>query len=161
MTNAEIQSKLDAVVVDLQTKGKGQTVNFMFRNPDGSPNVLPLSSDAGGVVNAGELAAVQAFVDGIKAINGDFEAAYTPVKTAKTQLANADSTRAALINAAQNANQALKNSRDNDANYQAKKSAYETAAADADYIAARAVFKSANVVENANELTNARGSYVV
>jgi hypothetical protein len=132
MTNAEIQSKLDAVVVDLQTKGKGQTVNFMFRNPDGSPNVLPLSSDAGGVV-----------------------------KTAKTQLANADSTRAALINAAQNANQALKNSRDNDANYQAKKSAYETAAADADYIAARAVFKSANVVENANELTNARGSYVV
>jgi hypothetical protein len=34
---------------------------------------LPLSSDAGGVVNAGQLAAIQAFIDPLKVIDNVFE----------------------------------------------------------------------------------------
>ena len=61
MTGQEIQDRLDAIVVDLQTKGKVQT--FFFRDSDNVPNVLPLSSTAQGVVNAGQLADIQAVVE--------------------------------------------------------------------------------------------------
>ena len=34
MTGQMVQDRLDAIVMDLQTKGKGQTINFLFRAID-------------------------------------------------------------------------------------------------------------------------------
>ncbi|MBX7173927.1 MAG: hypothetical protein K1X72_23355 [Pyrinomonadaceae bacterium] len=66
MTAQDFQDRLDALVLDLQTKGKGKSVNIMFRDAGNEPYVLPLSSDANGVVNAAELANVQGFVNNMK-----------------------------------------------------------------------------------------------
>lgn len=160
MTSAEVQSKLDSIVEDLQTKGKGQTVNFMFRNPDGTPNILPLSSDSSGVVNAAELSAIQIIVDGLKTGLTTLNTAATPVSAARNQYESARNTHISLINAARNSRAALQNAFDGDANYLAKKTAFESAVSNAAYVSARNAYKDSNVSENIAELTNAKGAYL-
>lgn len=66
MLAMEIQDRLDAIVHDLQFAGKGKTVQLMFRDASNQPHILPLSSNAAGVVDAAQLTAVQTFVNGLK-----------------------------------------------------------------------------------------------
>ena len=56
MTGADIQGVLDAIVLDLQTKGKGKSVSILMRNENNNQTVLELGSDVNGVVDAGQLA---------------------------------------------------------------------------------------------------------
>jgi hypothetical protein len=122
MTSQEIQDRVDALVTDLQTKGKGKSVNVMFRGSNGQPNILPLSSDANGVVNASQLAAIQAVADGLKTAATDYYTATAPYTQKAYEL---DAIR--------------------------RSAAYQNA---------RAMFAQQNVVENYNELANAKGNYV-
>jgi len=161
MTGQDIQDRLDAVVADLQTKGKGQTVNIMFRNPNNSPNILPLSSDAQGVANAGQLAAVQAFIDGLIEPADDLTTFSAPVTAASEAFKTASQPHEPLRVAAQDANAALKTALENDANYQAAKTALDTARANQDYIDAQTSYKNLNVSENFAALGQTRGEYVV
>lgn len=161
MTGQDIQDRLDAIVADLQTKGKGQIVNIMFRNPNKSPNILPLSSDAQGVVNAAQLAAVQAFVDGLIEPADDLTTFSMPVSTASEAFKTASQPHEPLRVAAQDANAALKTALENDQNYQAAKTVLETARANQDYIDAQTSYKNLNVSENFSALGQAKSEYVV
>lgn len=161
MTGQDIQDRLDAIVADLQTKGKGQTVNIMFRNPNNSPNILPLSSDAQGVVDAAQLAAIQAVVDGLIEPADDLTTYSAPVSAAGEAFKTASQPHEPLRVAAQDANAALKTALENDANYQAAKTALETARQNQDYIDAQTSYKNLNVSENFAALGQARGEYVV
>ncbi len=161
MTGQDMQVRLDAIVADLQTKGKGQSVNIMFRNPNNSPNILPLSSDVNGVVNAAQLAAVQAFIDGLIEPADDLTTYSAPVTAASEAFKTASQPHEPLRVAAQDANVALKTALENDANYQAAKTALETARANLDYIDAQMSYKNLNVSENVAELGSATGQYVV
>lgn len=161
MTGQDIQDRLDALVADLQTKGKGQTVNVMFRNPNNSPNILPLSSDANGVVDAGQLAAIQAVVDGLIQPADDLTTFSAPVMQASEAFKTASQPHEPLRVAAQDANAALKTALENDANYQAARAALDTARANQDYIDAQTSYKNLNVSENFAALGQARGEYVV
>lgn len=159
MTGQEIQERLDALVADLQTIGKGQTINFFYRAPDGSPNTLPLSSDASGNVNAGQLALIQGEVDNMKTIADAYEQEYAPVKTASEAFRAAREAHRDLIDAASQARQALEDALVADQDYQTAKTAYEAARNDADYISARNAYKTANVSENYGNLGEAKGKY--
>lgn len=80
MTGQDIQDRLDAIVEDLQTDGKGRTVYVMVRNTDNEPVNYTLSSDANGVVNAAQLADLQQFIDLLKNVATQYiadTAAYT------------------------------------------------------------------------------------
>lgn len=161
MTTQEIQDRVDAIVTDLQTKGKGQTVNIMFRNQNNTPNVLPLSSDAQGVVNAAQLAAVQGFVDGFASIADDLNAASAPVTTASEALKLASQPHEALRAAAQTANAALRDALTNDPAYQAAKTALENARLDPDYVSFSDTYDLLNISENYAALGQAKGEYIV
>lgn len=161
MTGQDIQDRLDTIVADLQTKGKGQSVNIMFRNPNNSPNILPLSSDAQGVVDAAQLAAIQAVVDGLIEPADDLTTYSAPVSAAGEAFKTASQPHEPLRVAAQDANAALKTALENDANYQAAKTALDTARSNQDYIDAQTSYKNLNVSENFAALGQARGEYVV
>lgn len=159
MTGQDFQDKLDALVVDLQTKGKGQTVNIMFRDNTNSPSIFPLSSTAQGVVNAGQLAAIQAVINDLKPMADDYTVNYAPVQTALDNFKTAQAPHEALITAASTARATLQTALDGDNAYQTAKTALDAARADADYISASAAYKSENVSENYSELSNAKGKY--
>ncbi len=161
MTGQDIQDRLDTIVADLQTKGKGQSVNIMFRNPNNSPNILPLSSDANGVVDAAQLAAIQTFVDNLIEPADDLTTFTVPVSAASEAFKTASQPHEPLRVAAQDANAALKTALENDANYQAAKTELETARANLDYIDAQMSYKNLNVSENFAALGQAKGEYVV
>lgn len=160
MTGQDIQDRLDGIVADLQTKGKGQTVNVMFRNSGNTPNILPLSSTPAGVVNAAQLAAIQTIVDDMKAYADDYEAARVPVSAAIDAFTTAQAPHQALIDAASNARSTLNDALDADANYQTAKTNLETARANPLYISATNDYKTQNVSENYSELQSAKGKYV-
>lgn len=84
MLSVEIQDRLDAIVHDLQFAGKGKTIQLMFRDASNQPLILPLSSDASGVVNAAQLSAVQTFVTGLKTAADTYNTDTAPY-TAKAQ----------------------------------------------------------------------------
>lgn len=160
MTGQDFQDNLDAIVLDLQTNGRGQTVNIMFRSANNQPNVLPLSSDSAGGVNPEQLGAVQSVVDGLKANADSFENTYAPVKGASAAYSAARVSHQTLIDDAKMSRDALTAALTADANYQSAKTAYDTAKNAPAYMAARDRYKATNVSENYAELTQAKGSYV-
>jgi citrate lyase beta subunit len=149
------------MVSDLQTAGKGQTINIMFRNPDNSPNILSLSSTPEGVVNAAQLAAIQSVVDGLKTALGAYTTAYAPVQTANENFKTVQATFETLATTAATASTALKDARENSPDFVAAKTALTGARTEPGYIAAKSAYVGNNVSENIAELTQARGAYVV
>jgi hypothetical protein len=123
MTGSDIQGKLDAIVLDLQTTHKGSSVDIGLRDDAGGLHVYPLSSDANGVVNAQQLAT----------INDDI-------------LANNKSAADAFYTAS--------------ANVRTATAALTTARKDAVYIQKKTDFDTQAVMENSNNLSDARGRYV-
>lgn len=161
MTGQDFQDRLDALVVDLQTTGKGQTVNLMFRNPNNSPNILPLSSDVAGIVNAAQLAAVQAFVDGLKPIADSANTTSAPVTAASDAFKAARTPHEPAITAAQTAQTTLRTTLEADVPYQTAKATLEAARTDVAYISSQSDYKNFNVSENYAAIQQARGEYVV
>lgn len=86
MTAQDFLDKLDAIVLDLQTDGKGKTVNIMFRNANNQPNILPLSSDANGVVNAVQLGAVSDVVGSLPDFVADYNVSIAPYTAKAAEL---------------------------------------------------------------------------
>lgn len=160
MTGQDIQERLDAIVVDLQTLGKGQTTNVSLRGANNAVTNYPLSSDAGGVVNAAQLAAIQAVVDAMKPIADGYEAGLAPVSAASTALNTRKMTHTALFQAAANARNALTAALLADSQYQTANTALLTAQQDPVYVAARVAYKANNVSENFGNLQDAKGKYV-
>lgn len=161
MTGQEIQDRVDALVVDLQTAGKGQTINIAIRNDDNSIEVLPLSSTAGGVVNAGQLATLQGFVDGLKAAADEYTGQYAPVQTALDNFNARRATHQALIDAASAARTALNDALTADVTYQNLKGVLDDARAEQDFINARTVYENLNCSENYAALQSAKGEYSI
>lgn len=159
MTGQDFQDRLAAIVEDLQTRGKGRTVNIMFRGENNTPNILPLSSDANGVVNAAQLQAVQAVVTQLGATATAYDTAYAPVKNALEAFKTAQEPHQPLIDAATNARNALNDALTNDPAYQSAKTALDDARNDPNYIAVSETYKAQNVSENYSELSQARGKY--
>lgn len=161
MRGQDLQDRVDALVTDLQTKGKGQTINVLFRNPNNSPNILPLSSDVNGVVDAAQLAAIQAFIDPLKGFADSADTFSQPVTAASEAFRTARAAHEPLIVAAQAANAALKTALDADPAYQAAKTALENARLDQDYVESQEFYSSNNVSENYAALAQAKGEYIV
>lgn len=159
MTGQDFQDLLDKIVEDLQTDGKGKSITIAFRNPDNSLNPLPLSSDVNGVVNAGQLQAVQDFIDTLKPLADTYSAEFETVKVASSQLSAARMPHVQLFEDARDARIALADALEADANYQAKKAAYEAARNDANYVSARSDYKGNNISENFGNLSDAKGKY--
>lgn len=161
MIGVEFQDKLDAIVVDLQTSGKGQTVQIMFRNPANQPATFQLFSDSAGVVDVGKLAELQTFVDALKPIADTYEVERAPVMAASEAFNLRRATHQSSIDAASAARIALQNELMADAQYQTLSTALDAARLDADYIQATANYKTNNVSENFSELSSAKGKYVI
>lgn len=160
MTAQEVRDRLDALVSDLQTKGRGQTVNVMFRKPDNTPNILPLSSNAQGVVNAAQLTAISAVVDDLAIVAEDLDTFSAPVTAANEALRVAGVTYEPLRAAAQTASANLRTALLADPTYQAAKTAADNARKDADYLGAVELYRLNNASENIAALTQAKGEYV-
>jgi hypothetical protein len=161
MTDQDFQDRLDALVADLQTKGKGQTVNVMFRNQDNSPNILPLSSDANGVVNAAQLQAIQNVVSELAGYAGELVETSAPVQAASEAFKTASAPHEALRIAAQTANAALRDALAGDPAYQAAKAALDNARANPLYVSVSQQYERYNVSENYAALGQAKGEYIV
>ena len=161
MTGQDFQDKLDAIVADLQTNGKNQTVNIMFRNDANAPTVFPLSSDASGVVNAAQLDAIESFLSDILPIADSYAATYAPVQTASEAFRLAQTPHEALIEAARLARATLNDALANDPAYQAARAGLDNARKDPAYVTASEQYRGWNVSENFSELTSAKGKYVV
>ncbi len=160
MTGQDFQDRLDAIVADLQTTGKDKTVTLMFRQANGQPFVLQLSSDGAGVVDAGQLAAAQAFIDNLKPIANTLEAQSAPVQAASDAFKAAQTPHDAAIEAARVARVALSDTLAGDAAYQTAKADVDAARSAAAYIAAREAYSNNNVSENYSELQAAKGKYI-
>lgn len=161
MTSQEFEDKLNAIVSDLQTVGKGKTINIMFRNQDGTPNILPLSSDVNGVVNGVQLAAIQNFIVDLGDSADGYNTEYAPVQAALDAFKTASDPHEALTEAARVARVALQTALTADPAYQAAKLALDNARIVATFIAARGDYQARNVSENFSELSNAKGKYVI
>lgn len=161
MVGQDFYDKLSAIIQDLQTKGKGQTINIMFRNPDNTPNVMPLSSDINGVVNTAQWSAVETFINTLVPTANQYAQTYGPVQTALDAFKTAQAPHEAAITAATNARKALNDALMADTAYQNAKASLDAARANVDYIAARDAYVSKNVSENFAELSNVKGAYVV
>jgi hypothetical protein len=159
MTDQDIQDVLDKIVNDLQTTQKGKTVDIAIRDETGAMGINPLSSDAGGVVNAAQLANIQQTVDALKPIADGYNTAFAPVKVAGQDFKTAQEPHEALITAARDARVALNTALEADQDYQDAKTALDAARLDPDYIAAFDQYKQFNVSENFGNLSDARGKY--
>ena len=159
MTGQDFQDKLDALVEDLQIRGKGQSIDIVFRGGDNKTTAMKLSSDAQGVVSATELADIQSFINPLKAIADVYAIEYEPVQTALEAFKTAQTPHEALIAAASLARKNLADALEADANYHAKKTALETARNAPAYIDAREDYVANNVSENFGNLGDAKGKY--
>ncbi len=160
MTGADFQAKLDGIVVDLQTAGKGQTVQFISRGTNNSSTVFPLSSTAGGVVDAAQLAAIQAFLDGLMPKADGYETERVPVTAALAVFKTERAGHQVLIDAASVSRTALNVALLADAAYQTAKTALDTARTSAAYVSAAANYKDLNISENFGNLGDSKGKYV-
>lgn len=162
MTGQDFQDKLNAIVLDLQTAGKGQTVNIAMRGLNGAVSVFPLSSSVGGVVSQAQLAAINGFL----ADNSILDAANSyadarpiidaPLAAFKAALQPHTALSEAATLARKNFNDALAA----DASYQAAKTTLDNARTDADYISSVAAYKESYVSENFGNLSDAKGKYI-
>jgi hypothetical protein len=159
MTGQDIQDRFDAIVSDLQDN-VGTQYQVMLRDEDNNPSVLQVSSDGMGVVNAGEVAGLQAFIDNLKPIADAYEAARAPITAAGDAYRAARAVHQNLIDAYSAARTALNNALEGDAAYQNAKDGYDLAREDAAYIAARNAYKLYNVSENYGNLQDAKNKPV-
>lgn len=161
MTGQDIQEKLDSIVEDLQTVGRGQTVIASLRGTNNQLREFPLSSDAGGVVDAAQLSNLQKFIDDLKPIADTYVMELAPVSAASEAFNVQRATHQVLIDAASAARVALNDALEADEVYQQLKTALDEARMDAEYIAAREAYRVNNVSENFGNLGDAKGKYVV
>lgn len=160
MTGQDFQDKLDAIVTDLQTTGKGQTVSIALRGADNSFTELLLSSSAGGVVVENQLDQIQSFIDAFKPVADNYEARREPVMAALDAFNVRRATHQAAIDAASAARATLNTALEADATYQGLKTALDTARADVDYVAAVSAYQADNISENFGNLGDAKGKYI-
>lgn len=161
MTGQDFQEKLDAIVTDLQTVGRGQTVTASLRGTNNQLREFPLSSDAGGVVNADQLTNLQKFIDDLKPVADTYVMELAPVSAASEAFNVQRATHQASIDAASAARVALQDELLADPQYQALQTALEEARSDAEYIQAREAYRVNNVSENFGNLGDAKGKYIV
>ena len=159
MTGQDFQDKLNAIVTDLQTAGKGQRVTVLFRTANNTVQGLALSSDSVGNVNADELGAIQAFINTLKPIADEYTTQLIPVQAASEVFRLAGVPHEAQMAAVTAARQALADSLMNDAEYQRAKMRLDDARNENDYVVARTNYQSKNVVENFGNLGDAKGKY--
>ena len=107
MTGQDFQDKLDAIVLDLQTVAKGKTAKIAIRGSNNDVTNFSLSSDVAGVVNAGQLALIQAEIDAIKPMADNYILQRGPVRQAAGTFNAARQPHLSLINAATSARTAL------------------------------------------------------
>lgn len=160
MTGQDFQDKLDAIVLDLKTAGRGGTVEISLRSPTNAVNEFALSSNAEGVVNATQLAEIQTAVNNLKPIADEYEIERAPVQAALEEFNARRATHQAVIDAASAARQTMQDELEADETYQNLKTTLDTARADADYIAAVENYRVSNVSENFGNLGDAKGKYV-
>lgn len=160
MTGQDFQDKLDAIVADLQTTGKGKTVNILMRGTGNASQVFPLSSDIGGVITASELARIQNRIDELKPFADTYETERQPVSDALEVFNTERAGHQVLIDAASAAREALNTALEADADYQTAKTALDNARANANYISAVEAYRVNNVSENFGNLGDAKGKYV-
>lgn len=161
MIGQDFQDKLDAIVLDLQTKGKGQLVKIAFRGADNDTFIMPLSSDANGVVNAQELSNLQAVVNNMKPFADNYETQRSPVQAALEDFKTAQEPHQGLFDAAAVARKNLSDALEADQTYQAAKEFLENLRQDNFYIDAVNAYKANNVSENFGNLSDAKGKYAV
>ncbi len=161
MTGQDYQDRLDAIVTDLQTKGKGQTVQMLFRDDTNSAVPFSLSSDANGVVNAAQLQAIDDFLQGLKQVANSYETSSAPVSAANEAFKAAQVPHQGLMDNAKASRDALSAALEADPTYRTAKANLDAARTDATYIASSADYKLQNVSENYAELQAAKGKYVV
>lgn len=161
MTGQDFQDRLDAIVTDLQTSGKGQEVAILFRGSDNQPSVLSLQSDPSGVVDPVALTGIQNYINPLKTIADAYETERAPVMEALEDFNAARFVHQTLIDAASAARLALSNALEADVDYQAAKSILDAARVDVDYVAAKTAYEFNNTSENFAELSQAKGSYIV
>lgn len=159
MTGQDFQDKLDAIVLDLQTTGKGQTVKVALRDEGNTTVSFPLSSDVNGVVNAAQLAPIQSFIDGLKPIADAYETQRAPVQAALETFKTEQSGHQALIDATSAARTALSTALEADVGYQAAKAALDGERLAPAYISAVTSYRNFNVSENFGNLSDAKGKY--
>lgn len=160
MTGQDFQDKLNALVADLQTAGKGETVQIGFRDNSNAVTEFPLSSNAQGVVNPNQLSAVQTFVDGLKPMADTYEQERAPVQAALEAFNVRRATHQTVIDAASAARVAMNDELAADATYQNLQADLEGKRADAGYIAAVEAYRTGNVSENYGNLGDAKGKYI-
>ena len=87
-TGTEIQKRYDDLKADLSASALGDAVKkqvqISLRQPDNSLQVMTINADATGLLNAGEVAAVQTLVDAMKIAQDDFNGAKTTFDIANT-----------------------------------------------------------------------------
>lgn len=159
MTGIEIQQRLEAIIVDLQTVGKGLGIVIVFRGSNNAALEFPLSSDNQGVINDTERENLQAFVDGLKLIADNYAFPNGLVQNSANALKAATLPHEALIEAARVAREAVNAVLAADSVYQAAKTQLDNDRADVDYITFGEQFRQNNVSENYAELANAKGKY--
>jgi len=159
MTGANFQTKLDGIIEDLQTDFPNHSVQIPLRGSNNAITVYPLSS-VGGVVNAGQLATLQAAVDALKPMADTYTSERAPVVTALESFNTEKARFTTEANAVSTARTTLESALEADAPYQSAKTAIDTARADAGYIAANTAYVSNNVSENFGNLGDARGNYI-
>ncbi len=161
MTGQDFQDKLNAIVTDLQTVGRGQTVIASLRGTNNQVQEFPLTSDAGGVVDGRQLSVLQKFIDNLKPVADTYIMELAPVSAASEAFNGQRATHQVLIDAASAARVELNDALESDEVYQQLKDALEEARMDAEYIAAREAYRVNNVSENFGNLGDAKGKYVV
>ncbi len=160
MTGQDFENKSGAIVTDLQTAGRGRTVQILFRDSSNASLILPLSSTAAGIVDAGQLKEVQNFLDMIEPVADNYEAVRIPVVAAQTAFNARRATHQAIIDAATAARDAATAELLADATLQTLSTALDTARANPGYVQGVALYVDANVSENYSELSAAKGKYV-
>lgn len=161
MTEQDFQDKLNAIVQDLQTNGKGMTTQYRYRTDDGNLTVLPLSSDANGSINAAQYAAVSNMINSFADEAENYNTNYAPVKATSEAYNTARSAHQTLIDTAAASRAALTAALDADANCQAAKTAVDTARSSPAYRNALLGYRSQNISENYNNLIDAKGKYAM
>lgn len=160
MTGVDFQNRLNALKVDLQTTTGVVQANIAFRNPDNTVTNFIIEAN-NGVVNAAQVAAVQAFIDPLKPIADTYEDERIPVQDALTAFNAQRATHQSLIDAASAARTALNDALEADATYQNLQAMLEDARTQPSYVQAVEAYRVNNTSENFGNLGDAKGNYVV
>jgi hypothetical protein len=87
-TGFEIQKRYDDLKADLSASAlreiSNKQVQISLRQPDNSLQVMTINADKTGTLDAGEVAAVQTLVDGMKVAQDNFNSAKTTFDLANT-----------------------------------------------------------------------------